>query len=229
MRHDPNSQFLHGRISFTARWNPEIQKLEVHAESDSKHRNSEYFIEDEYRILISTNSKKFIHDHRDVYIIGDRPRIIANRHKLEIEDLHLTYISNTSSVYKCCLLQGEPSLANKPLNEFIDEAIIPFLYRLSYLSKHGIEKTKINLWDDYSHFNEGRKEYLAKNREIADELRKLNKNDQCHCGSGRKFKRCCIEELKAYDRIFAACENIENPYPLGKADKSTEENTLSPK
>lgn len=36
--------------------------------------------------------------------------------------------------------------------------------------------------------------YLGKTRTIIREYEKINRNDTCPCGSGKKYKNCCLKE-----------------------------------
>ena len=33
---------------------------------------------------------------------------------------------------------------------------------------------------------------------------KIGRNDPCHCGSGKKYKRCCLEEDQEGERFVRA-------------------------
>ena len=169
----------------------------------------EYFIEDEYRICVSTKPETFIASHRDVYIIGNAVNQISKKERCQPIDLHLQKISSYPYIHKCCLLLGNPEVANKPLLEFINEAIIPFLYRLSYISKKGLQKARENLWPEYSHENVGRLEYLQEHKESMDKMRETERNHTCPCGSNIKFKKCCIDKFKAYIQIEKEYENVK--------------------
>jgi SEC-C motif len=35
---------------------------------------------------------------------------------------------------------------------------------------------------------------------VADPSRSLGRNDPCHCGSGKKYKQCCLAKDEAADR-----------------------------
>lgn len=206
--YDRDSQVLHGRIGFAARWIPKIERIELNPQINNNEYDK-YFIEDEYRICVSTKQETFIASHRDVYIIGNVPNQISKNEKCQPIDLHLQKIGSYPYIHKCCLLLGDPEVANKPLLEFTNEAIVPFLYRLSYISKKGLQKARKNLWSEYSHENEGRLEYLQEHKESMDKMRKAERNHTCPCGSNRKFKKCCIDKFKAYEQIEKEYENAK--------------------
>jgi len=57
---------------------------------------------------------------------------------------------------------------------------------------------------------------------------KAGRNDPCPCGSGRKYKKCCLQEPdagQAYRRISTACDTLMDRL-LQFADKELREDTL---
>lgn len=60
--------------------------------------------------------------------------------------------------------------------------------------------------------------------------RHLGRNDPCHCGSGRKYKHCCLdkdEAAVAAARADAATATSENPEP-STAPKPPRQQTYQP-
>jgi hypothetical protein len=45
------------------------------------------------------------------------------------------------------------------------------------------------------------------------EGRHLGRNDPCHCGSGRKYKQCCLDKDEAEARAARAAVVAEAPAP----------------
>jgi hypothetical protein len=45
----------------------------------------------------------------------------------------------------------------------------------------------------------------------------LGRNDPCHCGSGRKYKQCCLAKDEANARAARAKEAAEAPLPAEAA------------
>jgi len=43
--------------------------------------------------------------------------------------------------------------------------------------------------------------------------RQLGRNEPCHCGSGRKYKQCCLEKDEATARTARAKAAAEAPVP----------------
>jgi hypothetical protein len=48
---------------------------------------------------------------------------------------------------------------------------------------------------------------------------KVGRNQPCHCGSGRKYKQCCLAKDKTAEReaIDIAARRAENPFLGGRA------------
>jgi SEC-C motif len=44
----------------------------------------------------------------------------------------------------------------------------------------------------------------------------LGRNDPCHCGSGRKYKQCCLDKDEAAAREARAKAAAEAPAPAGE-------------
>lgn len=60
---------------------------------------------------------------------------------------------------------------------------------------------------------------------MADQLTKaLGRNDPCHCGSGRKYKQCCLDKDETAERQARAKALAEAPTPSpeeGRAPRDT--------
>ena len=82
---------------------------------------------------------------------------------------------------------------------FLEELVIPFFYRLSYTEKFGIAASRNDLWGEYSHDEEGLTEYLTEISIFAKQ--NPGRNDLCPCGSGKKFKKCHIDDVESLKRI----------------------------
>ena len=84
----------------------------------------------------------------------------------------------------------------------MDELVVPFFYRLAFTDLHGLAASKDNLWAEYSHGDQGLREYLSDVANIA--AHGLGRNDPCSCGSGRKYKRCHLGEVDRLNRAQSA-------------------------
>ena len=113
----------------------------------------------------------------------------------QITDLHC-YPDNPRNV--CCL--GIESYTGKTVEvtPFISRMVVPFFYRLAYVEQHGLEAGRKRLWAEYSHGNDGYREYAT----YAKTMLKRRRNSLCICQSGRKYKRCCRPGFEMAARIF---------------------------
>jgi hypothetical protein len=51
--------------------------------------------------------------------------------------------------------------------------------------------------------------------------RNLGRNDPCHCGSGRKYKQCCLSKDEETARVERAKAAAEAPAPAADAPQPT--------
>lgn len=83
----------------------------------------------------------------------------------------------------CCLgIFGN----RKPNNllSFIRDYILPYFVWQAYYKKYA----KKPPWGEYSHDKRGLQEF-------AREKKKEGRNSLCYCGSGKKFKYCCLKQI----------------------------------
>ena len=96
---------------------------------------------------------------------------------------------------------------NFRIQDFFPELVIPFFYYLSYTDRYGIDASRKDLWGEYSHGDRGRLEYEAEILNIAKD--NLSRNDFCTCGSGKKYKKCHMDEVEAVKRISLNYQNYQ--------------------
>ena len=58
---------------------------------------------------------------------------------------------------------------------------------------------------------------------------RLGRNDPCHCGSGRKYKQCCLEKDESKARAAYAKAAAEAPESSPDADAATAAPKRTPK
>lgn len=187
----PNLQYqakakkIVGELDFYAYYDRGAGKLIT----DKKNKNRERvtFIQDVFEIEIHLDSID-PNGWPEVYEIGGRHRKIAKKCKTKIIDLHI--FSNNGA---CCL--GIRHIPDRKLRvkNFILTLVIPFFYRLSYTEKFGITAARNDLWGEYSHGEKGQIEYIEELRYLAEH--DLGRNSLCPCGSGKKYKKCHLEEV----------------------------------
>ena len=84
---------------------------------------------------------------------------------------------------------------NRNLERFLYELAIPFLYRLAYTDRFGFAAASNDLWGEYSHGAAGHDEHRRKMAQYGQS--NTGRNAPCPCGSNRKYKLCCLDEVKA--------------------------------
>lgn len=77
---------------------------------------------------------------------------------------------------------------NEVLNDYKKEHVC---YNCNVITNKG-KKLTVNDKEGVCFCRPCSKKALKKNQRVADN--KLNRNDPCHCGSGLKYKRCCINK-----------------------------------
>ena len=163
---------------------------------DDKIRSAESFIYDVFEIEIDLNSDS-INDNGwpKVYETGGRHKKIAEEHNIDIEDLHIF----THDDGQCCLGIRYSYDRQVNLMRFVSERVVPFFYRLSYVDIYGIDSARRDLWKEYSHGNKGKQEHETDMLNIARV--KPGRNELCPCGSGKKYKKCCLDEVETVESI----------------------------
>ncbi len=129
---------------------------------------SEKCFKGDYQIQISFKNGRPV-----VFETGNKIINIANKQNKHINDLHI------NSDKSCCLDYhiGE----NLTLYEFIKNKVYPYFAWQSYYEKFN----QIPPCGEYSH-----------SKKVIDEfqkdIRRLGRNDICTCGTGKKYKDCCL-------------------------------------
>ena len=184
--YDANANEIAGEIAFCAAYDDGTDQVRIG--SDEAHRLLASFLCDSYSLRIDLNSIDRNGWPR-VYEVGGRHRAISTKHNVYTIDLHF-YADGS-----CCLgIRFSPERF-LTLERFIDELVIPFLYRLSYVDKNGLPAAKEDLWGEYDHGDDGIRQY--KNEMLEMVTRGPGRNELCPCGSGRKFKRCHLDDAEA--------------------------------
>ncbi len=185
LAHDAESNILAGELSFCASFEQSTGKLHLGKKADKLNPS---FLCDAYSIRIDLGSRGPEGWPR-VFETGGRSLAIAEREGVGVIDLHFYEDGG------CCLgLRSVPERSFR-IDRFVSELLIPFFYRLSNVDVHGLNETRRNLWGEYSHGDAGYIEYEKELFNIAIHLPGIN--DPCPCGSGRKYKRCHLDEVEA--------------------------------
>ena len=185
LAHDVESNTLVGELSFCASFEQSTGKLYLGNKAD---KLSPSFLCDAFSIRIDLDSCGSEGWPR-VFETGGRSLAIAKREEVGVIDLHFYEDGG------CCLsLRAVPERSFR-IDRFVSELVIPFFYRLSYIDVHGLNEARRNLWGEYSHGDAGHKEYETELFNIAIQM--PGRNALCPCGSGRKYKRCHLDEVEA--------------------------------
>ena len=193
LRYDSAVGVIEGELELHAAYDRGQQKLSIG--SDDETSRMETYLSDSFSIRIETDAI----DHNGwptVCEVGGRHALIADRENIEVIDLHF-YPSGA-----CCLALQLFTSRRMTLVEFMDELVVPFFYRLSYTDSYGLKSARQYLWGEYSHGDQGLREYLSDIDRIAKHG--LGRNELCVCGSGRKYKRCHLGEVDRFKQVRSA-------------------------
>ena len=190
LQYDENSERITGELDFCAAYDNESRKVLISNLLDE----TESLIQDVFEIEICLSDID-MNGWPKVYEVGKRHCKIAQEQHIDIIDLHIYPEDN-----RCCL--GIKHADNLPfrIEPFFHERVIPFFYRLAYVEKFGIETLKNDSWEEYSHGDEGIREYLAEILYYA----KCNpgRNELCPCNSDKKFKICHFNAVVSLNRYL---------------------------
>lgn len=198
LQYDEKSQKIIGELDFCAAYNDRSRTVIIGDFANE----TDFLIRDVYEVEICLGDLD-MNGWPKVYEIGKRHCKIAEKYNIKIIDLHINPADNT-----CCLGIKSPDNRTFRIESFIYERVIPFLYRLSYVEKFGTGVSNDDRWEEYSHGDEGIKEYLTEMINYAKYS--PGRNDLCPCDSGKKYKRCHfndVEPIKFYLNSSCLCRS----------------------
>ena len=188
----PRKQRVIGELDFRARYDRETRRLHMDdLVSTDRVRDAGRWIHDVFEIEVRLDSESTLGSRwPKVFEVGGRISTIASRLGIPVMDLHCYKDGSL-----CLGLRLSPG-RQQSLRSFVTHLVIPFLYRVAYIDRFGSEAARRDLWGEYSHGGQGINECEA---EVAQLLRvECGRNDKCPCGSGAKFKKCCLDEVREY-------------------------------
>jgi hypothetical protein len=161
-----------GTLSFACSFDRAKQELVYDSSAND-------YISDSYEIRIDFNQPDTF-GFPKVYEESGIIKKFANDSAIKLEDLHINKDDDDS----CCLgifpeYQWQGALA------YILDKVIPFFYWQSYRRNNGKEP-----WKTYSHGNAGIQEAMSLSP--SQSSKGCSRNIKCPCGSGRKYKKCCM-------------------------------------
>ena len=202
--YEPEAQKIAGELSFCACYDKITNKIKIELSGpDDVIRKSDSFLCDVFEIEILLDSESVgSNGWPKVHEVGGRRKFIAKKCGVRVIDLHFFFDSDI-----CCLGIRYSCERNLTIECFLYNLVIPFFYRLSYTDRFGIEASREDLWGEYSHGDEGFKEHKKEMLRLA--RRSLGRNKPCPCGSGVKYKKCCLDEVQVTKkkRIFHAIKS----------------------
>ena len=189
LQYDEKSQKIMGELDFCAAYDKESGKVII----GNIANRTETLIRDVFEVEICLGDLD-MNGWPKVREVGKRHHEIAQKCNIAIIDLHINPQDNT-----CCLGIKFPDNRIFKIKPFIHKRLIPFFYRLSYVEKFGIDTSRNDLWEEYSHSDEGLREYFTEIVNFAGD--NSGRNDLCPCGSGKKYKKCHINDVETYKRL----------------------------
>lgn len=192
--YDTKAQEITGELSFCACYDKTTKEVRIELlDRDDDIRNSRGVLCDVFEIEISLGPEAVgSNGWPRVREVGGRYRAIAQKCNVEVIDLH--FFPDGA----CCLGIQYSQDPNLTLQSFLNLRVIPFFYRLSYTERFGIDASRKDLWGEYSHGDEGFREHEREMLVFA--RRDPGRNASCPCGSGMKYKKCCLDEVQAVRR-----------------------------
>ena len=188
LHYNENALSIEGELDFCAAYDKGSRKLIICSSDENRNRDS--FVNDVFDIVICLDTIDR-NGWPKVYEVGGKHTRIAEQCNVDVGDLHF------NSDDSCCLGKRQTSEGRREkfrVKEFFQVQVIPFLYRLSYTEKRGIDASSNDLWGEYSHGLWGTMEYREEIRTI--ERNNPSRNDLCPCGSGKKYKNCHLDEVQ---------------------------------
>ena len=196
LQYEPERSRIVGELSFCACYDITEDRVLIEGIArDGDIRSSLYLICDVFDVEIRLNESSVgSRSWPAVYENGGRWQAIAEKNNVEHLDLHI------DSGGGCCLGIRWSEERGLSLESFIYFIVIPFFYRLAYVDARGIEAARQDLWGEYSHGSAGHVEHGMRMLKIHSE--NLGRNDRCACGSGKKFKHCCLDEVQKMNDLL---------------------------
>ena len=167
--YDENDNTVKGELSFNAYY-----------------KNIGKKCKDRWRICLCSESDNCLHGYYEikiclitnpptVYEISGKIKKLAEKLERSNNDLHLY------DDYKCCL--GLGINCNIPLSTFIINWVYPYFIWQAYFEKY----EKVPPCGEYPHNEQEAGEQYWK------DVKNLGRNELCICGSGKKYKNCCLK------------------------------------
>ncbi len=169
-----------GELSFNARYDGKQLHLNPSRQKDGEVFHSYYEIE----VLLNRLN---VYGLPSVFETGGKIIRFSRENNIPPADLHLNGDGS------CCLGIFTPrESANTTLYAFVIEIIFSFFAWQAYYSAYKRKPP----WGEYSHARGFEEKYS----DIWLNMKNASRNDPCPCGSGFKFKKCCLDQFQRFNR-----------------------------
>lgn len=196
---------VRGTIKFSALWDEESRDLTVNPRYPKSQRYT--LITDEYQVVIQLRYRtrwvgpngEMPYRYPPVFEDGTRIRDLALRLNAPLADLH----AYPDGEFCVGFRAAAPGRQHFDLPAFIEEDLIAWLYRLSYVEQFGLDQAKQRLWPEYDH-RRGPEQYLQLVNQIGGSNCPVN--NPCPCNSGKPYSQCHQAEVAqlAHDGLIQA-------------------------
>ena len=185
-----DEQTIKGELNFCACYKKIVYNNTSKFVIKSCKQNDDNCIEDVYSIEIEFDKKNKPDSLPKVFETEGRIENLAISLGKTLNDLHLNKDKS------CCLGIFSPS-DQLSLCDFVLERVYPYFVWQAYFAKH----RKIPPCGECSHdrqvaINSRIKEEENNRKFLFSKLTDKNRNKLCSCGSGKKYKKCCLESDK---------------------------------
>lgn len=204
LEYDEDQHRLKGECDFIACYDGASGCLTIEgAKPDSGIRDTPQCIRDVFEIEAHLDTHRLdpVGSPR-VFEVGGRIRSLANRLNLPLVDLH---------VYEdgaMCLALPYSQARHFSPTHMLRYLVVPFLYRIAYVERYGLEAARRELWGEYSHGLAGVAERETELAVYA--ASRVGRNGSCPCGGRRKFKKCCWDDVQEYRRRLRRGRLVKN-------------------
>lgn len=183
-----------GTVNFSALWDEDSRDLTVNPRYHKSQRAT--LITDEYQVVIQLKyqtrwvgpNSEMPHRYPPVFEDGVRTRDLALSLNVPLSDLHIYPNGEFCIGFRTVA----PNRQNFDLPAFIEEDLVAWLYRLSYVERFGLEQAKQRLWREYHH-SRGPQQHL----QLIDRIgaSKCTDTYPCPCNSGKPYGQCHQAEV----------------------------------
>ena len=199
LHYNETDRTVRGTVKFSALWDEESRELTVNPRYPKSHRTT--LINDEYQVVVKLKYKtrwvglngQVPHRYHPVFEDGKRASFIAMKLGVTLADLH----QYPDGEFCIGFRPVPPDRQTFDLPAFIEEDLIAWLYRLSYVEQFGLDQAKRRLWPEYDHHC-GPQQYLHLINDIAKSNRQ--DNDLCPCDSEKPYAQCHQAEVAQLTR-----------------------------